>query len=114
MPDWLGPRSPKFFSCQAEEAGGEAIGGVKLIGTPYNFFYTGRPPPTLLGGCVSHAVFIHPFDDPGGTSDSSAHFFLIAYPPRVRTNKKFVRVSEKWRGLRDPVRCGKHGCWHRH
>ena len=113
MPDWLGPRSPRFFSCQAEEAGGEAIGGLKLIGTPYNFFYAGRPP-TLLGGCVSHAVFIHPFDDPGGTSDSSAHFFLIAYPPRVRPNKKFVRVSEKWRGLRDPVRCGKHGCWHRH
>jgi hypothetical protein len=59
MPDWLGPRSPRFFSCQAEEAGGEAVGGVKLIGTPYNFFYTGTPP-ILLGGCVSNAVFIHP------------------------------------------------------
>ncbi len=59
MPDGSGPRSLVFFSCQAEEAGGEAIGGMRLIGTPYGFVYTGMPP-ILLGGSGPNSVFIRP------------------------------------------------------
>ena len=43
------PRPLSLFSCRSRRRRGEAIGRMKLIGTPYRLFYTGMPP-ILVGG----------------------------------------------------------------
>src|SRR5208283_2325494 len=51
---------PRVLQLSVRRSRGEAIGRMKLIGTPYRLFYTGMPP-LLLGGSGLNAVCILPW-----------------------------------------------------
>lgn len=73
---------PLCFLCRRSR--GEAIVRAKgLIGTPYEFFYTGKPP-NVAGGSFS-LRFIRPFESLRVKCEFLRHDAIV-YPPTVTFN----------------------------